>query len=169
MVFYDPSPLGVEYTEVADRAEGLEKPLNVSGSRLVVSSNTPPFRGNYLIKELGNREQVHIQTATEAIEDFIALINILAEEKRNTGFVYQPPAEPVKPRDDPYVRQKRRPVPKKRVTVGGVLPDVVLKNEKGEDVHVAALAKETGVIIFAVPKANTRELMLLRACLWSYL
>jgi len=112
---------------------------------------------------------VHIQTATEAVDDFIALINILAEEKRNTGFVYRPPAEPVESRGDPYVRQKPRPVPKKGVTVGEVLPDVVLKNEKGEDVHVADLAKGTGVIIFAVPKADTRKLLLLRAYLRSYL
>jgi len=41
MVFYDPSPLGVEYAEVAERAAGLERPLGVSGSRLVVRSNTP--------------------------------------------------------------------------------------------------------------------------------
>ena len=124
----------------------------------------------FLIKRLGNHEQVHIQTATEAINDFIALINILAEEMRNAGFVYQPPAEPVKFRDDPYVRQKHRPVPKKRVTVGEVLPEVVLKNENGEDVHAANLAKDTGVIIFAVPKVDTRKLLVLRACLLrSYL
>lgn len=39
MVFYDPSPLGVEYAEIAERAAGLERPLSVSGSRLVVRSN----------------------------------------------------------------------------------------------------------------------------------
>lgn len=105
---------------------------------------------------------MHIQTAPEAVDDFIALINTLAEEKRKSGFVYQPPAEPVKFVDDPYVRLKRRPVPKKRVTVGNVLPNVVLKNEKGEDVRVADLAKETGVIIFAVPKADTRESLLFK-------
>jgi threonine aldolase len=41
MVFYDPSPLGVEYAEVAERAAELERPLGVAGSRLVVRSNTP--------------------------------------------------------------------------------------------------------------------------------
>ena len=105
---------------------------------------------------------MHIQTAPEAVDDFIALINILAEEKSKSGFVYQPPAVPVKYSDDPYIRQKRRPVPKKPVTVGNVLPNVVLKNEKGEDVRVAELTKETGVIIFAVPKADTRESQLLK-------
>ena len=57
MVFYDPSPLGVEYAEVVERAAALAKPLSVSGSRLVVSSNTPVFRGEsrvVLIKGLGN-------------------------------------------------------------------------------------------------------------------
>jgi hypothetical protein len=105
-------------------------------------------------------EQVHIQTVPEAIDDLVALINSLAEEKSKTGFVYQPPAQPVI-RDDPYIQQKILPRPKKRVTVGDVLPDVVLENEKGEDVRVAELAKETGVIIFAVPKADTRKLPLL--------
>lgn len=45
------------------------------------------------------------------------------------------------------------------VTVGSVLPDLVLKNEKGDDIVVADLAKETGVIIFAIPKADTREFL----------
>lgn len=39
MVFYDPSPLGVEYAEIVERAAGLERPLSISGSRLVVRSN----------------------------------------------------------------------------------------------------------------------------------
>lgn len=41
MVFYDPSPLGLEYAEVAERAAELERPLSVSGSRLIVRSNAP--------------------------------------------------------------------------------------------------------------------------------
>lgn len=102
-------------------------------------------------------EQVHIQTAPEAIDDLVTLINTLAEEKRKSGFVYQPPSGPVKFRDDPYIRQKPPPVQKKHVTVGDVLPDVILKNEKGEDVRVADLAEKTGVVIFAVPKADTRK------------
>jgi len=44
MVFYDPSPLGVEYAEVAERAAALERPLRVSGSRLVVRSNISPSK-----------------------------------------------------------------------------------------------------------------------------
>jgi len=39
--------------------------------------------------------------------------------------------------------------------VGSVLPNLILKNEKGDDILVADLAKETGVIIFAIPKADT--------------
>jgi hypothetical protein len=102
---------------------------------------------------------VHIQTAPEAIDDFVTLINTLAEEKRKAGFVYQPPA-------DSYIGQKLQP--KRRVTFGDVLPDIILKNEKGEDVCVAELAKETGVIIFAVPKADTRKSPPLRAYICSH-
>jgi len=39
--------------------------------------------------------------------------------------------------------------------VGGSMPNIVLKNEKGEDVHTANLVKDTGVVIFAAPKADT--------------
>lgn len=42
IVFYDPSPLGVEYAEIAERAAGLKSPLSVSGSRLVVRSDILP-------------------------------------------------------------------------------------------------------------------------------
>jgi threonine aldolase len=41
IVFYDPSPLGVEGAEIVERAARLKTPLNVSGSRLVLSPNTP--------------------------------------------------------------------------------------------------------------------------------
>ena len=116
---------------------------------------------------------MHIQSAPEAIDDMVTLINTLAEEKRKLGFVYQPPSGPATFRDDPYIRQKPRPVQKKRVTVGEVLPDVILKNEKGEDIRVADLAKGTGVVIFAVPQADTRksllQSLLLRASLRSSL
>jgi peroxiredoxin len=44
--------------------------------------------------------------------------------------------------------------------VGSVLPDLILKNEKGDDIQIADLTKETGVIIFAIPKADTREYLL---------
>ena len=47
------------------------------------------------------------------------------------------------------------------ITVGSVLPDLILKNEKGDDIQVAELATETGVIIFAIPKADTREFLLM--------
>jgi hypothetical protein len=110
---------------------------------------------------------VHIQTAPEAIDDFIALINTLAEEKSKAGFVYQPPAEHDKFQDESYVRQMHQPALKRRVTAGDTLPNVTLKDEKGEDIRVADLAKETGVIIFAVPKADTRESPLLRAYIGS--
>lgn len=37
------------------------------------------------------------------------------------------------------------------------MPAVTLKNEKDEDVEVAELAAENGVVLFLVPKADTRE------------
>jgi len=39
--------------------------------------------------------------------------------------------------------------------IGDTLPSLTLKNEKGEDVEVATLASEKGVILFLVPKADT--------------
>jgi len=42
------------------------------------------------------------------------------------------------------------------IDIGGSLPNLTLKNEKGEDIQVEDLASEKGVIIFLVPKADTR-------------
>ena len=42
------------------------------------------------------------------------------------------------------------------IDIDGVLPDLTLKNEKGEDIQIANLASEKGVILFLVPKADTR-------------
>ncbi|KAH9828768.1 AhpC-TSA-domain-containing protein [Rhodofomes roseus] len=41
------------------------------------------------------------------------------------------------------------------IDIGDALPSLTLKNEKGEDVDVATLAAEQGVIFFLVPKADT--------------
>jgi len=41
------------------------------------------------------------------------------------------------------------------IEIGGNLPDITLKNEKGEDIQIANLASEKGVILFLVPKADT--------------
>ena len=42
------------------------------------------------------------------------------------------------------------------IDIGDSLQDLVLKTEKGEDVQVADLAAEHGVVLFLVPKADTR-------------
>ncbi|TFL06422.1 pyridoxal phosphate-dependent transferase [Pterulicium gracile] len=86
MVFYDPSPLGLEYGEIADRGAALPRPLILGGSRLVV----------------------HIQTSTEAAEDFLELIKTLAEEKKAAGFVYVKPAKNVNGARSIYVRRKSK-------------------------------------------------------------
>jgi len=41
------------------------------------------------------------------------------------------------------------------IDIGDVLPTVTLKNEKDEDIQVADLASEKGVVMFLVPKADT--------------
>ncbi|KAH9937474.1 pyridoxal phosphate-dependent transferase [Fomitopsis serialis] len=66
MVFYDPSPIGVSYAEIIDRASKLPEPIKLGGSRLVV----------------------HIQTAEDTVDDFLAVIRKLAQEKKDAGFVY---------------------------------------------------------------------------------
>ncbi|KAF9555392.1 AhpC-TSA-domain-containing protein [Agrocybe pediades] len=46
-------------------------------------------------------------------------------------------------------------VPLARIEIGDSLPELILKNEKGEDIQVSELAAEKGVILFLVPKADT--------------
>lgn len=43
------------------------------------------------------------------------------------------------------------------IDLGDNLPSVTLKNEKGEDVDVSTLTAEKGLILFLVPKADTRK------------
>ncbi|KAG6888575.1 hypothetical protein C0995_007257 [Termitomyces sp. Mi166 len=41
------------------------------------------------------------------------------------------------------------------INIGDVLPSLTLKNEKGEDLDIAGLTAEKGVVLFLVPKADT--------------
>ncbi|EMR09742.1 hypothetical protein PNEG_01927 [Pneumocystis murina B123] len=43
----------------------------------------------------------------------------------------------------------------KAIQLGDKLPDIVLKNELGEDVYIQKIAEEHPIIIFAYPKAST--------------
>lgn len=43
------------------------------------------------------------------------------------------------------------------VDIGDSLPTLTLKNEKNEDIQIADLASEKGVVLFLVPKADTRK------------
>ncbi|TDL28744.1 threonine aldolase [Rickenella mellea] len=70
MVFFDPSRLGLDFSEISESAASLENPIKVYGSRLVV----------------------HIQTTPEAVDDLLSLIKKLADEKAAAGFV--PPSKP---------------------------------------------------------------------------
>jgi hypothetical protein len=48
----------------------------------------------------------------------------------------------------------------KDLKVGDSLPTVTLKNEKDEDVNVAELTADKGLVLFLVPKADTRQSLL---------
>lgn len=67
MIFFDPSPVGLDYGEIVKRAGALPEPIIARGSRIVL----------------------HIQTSEEAITDFLDLVGQMAEEKKAAGFVRQ--------------------------------------------------------------------------------
>lgn len=68
MLYYDPSPIGIGYQEIQDRAAALPQPIIAMGPRLVV----------------------HIQTTTEAIDDLLAVLRTLKENKLKDGFTQSP-------------------------------------------------------------------------------
>ncbi|KAF8273761.1 threonine aldolase [Lactarius quietus] len=84
MVFYDPSSIGTNYAEIAERAEKLPQPLSLGGSRLVL----------------------HIQIAEQAVGDLLGILRDLAQEKKAAGFVK--PAANAENRSfkDKYIRRK---------------------------------------------------------------
>ncbi|PBL00843.1 hypothetical protein ARMGADRAFT_1006947 [Armillaria gallica] len=65
MVFYDASSIGTTFDEIFERGRNLPEPLILGGSRVVI----------------------HIQTSEAAVDDFLALISDIAEEKKKAGFV----------------------------------------------------------------------------------
>ena len=60
-VFYDPSPLGLDFDVIVDKASQLPQPLVLSR---------------------GPRVVLHIQTTQQAVDDFIAVVQDLAEAKK---------------------------------------------------------------------------------------
>jgi threonine aldolase len=64
-IFYDPTSVGLTYQEIANATAVLPVPIKLGGSRLVV----------------------HIQTAPEAIDEFLDVVRTLAEEKKKSGFI----------------------------------------------------------------------------------
>ncbi|KAI0072483.1 AhpC-TSA-domain-containing protein [Panus rudis PR-1116 ss-1] len=42
-----------------------------------------------------------------------------------------------------------------QINIGDTLPSLVLKNEKGEDIDVATLTADRGLVLFLVPRADT--------------
>lgn len=81
MVFYDPSSIGSNYAEVAERAERLPQPLSLAGSRLVL----------------------HIQTAEQAVDDLLGVFRDLVQEKKAAGFVKPAVKAENRPYKDKYV------------------------------------------------------------------
>lgn len=45
------------------------------------------------------------------------------------------------------------------IDIGDSLPSYTLKNEKGEDIDVSTLTAEKGLVLFLVPKADTRRFL----------
>lgn len=71
MVFYDPAPIGLNYEEIMERAASLPDPIKVGGSRLVI----------------------HIQTSSQAVDDFINLLKRMSEEKGSATDQAAPPVD----------------------------------------------------------------------------
>ncbi len=70
-MLYDASSIGTTFEEVAARAKALPEPITLRpAGRLVV----------------------HLQTTESAVDDLLAVIRKLADEKREAGFVKQMPA-----------------------------------------------------------------------------
>lgn len=44
----------------------------------------------------------------------------------------------------------------KIIDIGDNIPSITIKNEKDEDIDTANLAVEKGVVLFLIPKADTR-------------
>ena len=82
-MFYDPASVGLSYDEIADRAGALPNPLVLGGSRLVV----------------------HIQTTESAVDDFLAVVRELAEEKKRAGLVKPHTSQENGVYKDVYVRR----------------------------------------------------------------
>lgn len=50
------------------------------------------------------------------------------------------------------------------IDLGDILPSMTLKNEKGEDIDTGSITAEKGVVLFLVPKADTRKFLGLSEC-----
>lgn len=68
-MIYDPSPVGLMYQEIVDRAARLPEPIQLGGCRMVV----------------------HFQTQETAVGDFLNLFRQMVQEKEQAGFIRQAP------------------------------------------------------------------------------
>jgi len=76
-----------------------------------------------------------------------------AEEKKAVEEQKKPEAIPEE--QDELMEDGDATVTLKAIELGDTLPEITLKNEKGEDVDVSKIAGEKGAVFFLVPKANT--------------
>jgi thioredoxin-dependent peroxiredoxin len=87
----------------------------------------------------------------------------MEEDQKNNA---APPAEE---KEGDELEEESPPPEEPELELGDVLPDITLKNEKGEDVRVKDLATpEQGVVFFLVPKADTRKHLFGLTLLWQY-
>ena len=75
----------MSYSELVEAAAALPEPIRLGGSRLVI----------------------HIQTSDAAVDDLLALVSKLAEEKKAAGFVPEEAVANGSARQNIYVKVKQ--------------------------------------------------------------
>ncbi|KAK1223607.1 thioredoxin peroxidase dot5 [Marasmius sp. AFHP31] len=126
--------------------------------------------------------QATAESSNELTEEIANEPAAAPSARRSSRISSQPQKEPAKPKKAPAPKnQKKRTVDEAQeegegaekngtsskktktvvpdipsIDIGDPLPTLTLKNEKDEDVDVSKLAAEKGVVVFLVPKADTR-------------
>jgi len=116
------------------------------------ASTEPPRRSSRIVSQPKEEPKAAKPKASKkrpaaaAGEDAAAPENGSAAKKAKSG----------KPKsDEDHAEEEDTETKLAPIDIGDVLPSVTLKNEKGEDVDVAELAAEKGVVFFLIPKADT--------------
>ncbi|KAI0321437.1 thioredoxin-like protein [Amylostereum chailletii] len=80
-----------------------------------------------------------------------------------------PPAPATSKAETPAAADEEKSSSLAPIEIGDTLPSFILKNEQGEDVDVAAIAAEKGIVLFSVPAADTRASVVLTLILCAIL